>query len=857
MKNDLRLTRLLILLMAGLILMTANGFAQKKTSAQTHPTQKQPQKKTGKTQKKPADTLAQNKTAISFTPGQLEDFRQQSIQMVNYFASTLNFLADPGNSVKDKQIIINQSYLKSFWNPKVQVEDDLTANRVVPMYKDIQSYLTDVNFFFQQAKFTYTVQDVSVLTNDAGQTYFRVTANRNLVGLTVNNDSINSNLVRYIEINYVDSMQSLKIASIYTTKLNQKEDLRNWWNGLAAGWKNIFGKDLKVTDTLSLASIAEFNDSVAMVNGQKVNVDGGRVYNLLFGIVGKTSIDISGNAGITDLGPLGKLSGLKDVNISGLPVTDLMPLRNLNALEELDISGTPITSLDPLKYCSNIRVLRMKKTQVGNIALVSGMAALEVLDISQSPVDNLDPVSGIVTLKDLKCAGTRVSSLQPVSSLEALELLNFSGTPVSDAAPLMNLKKLQIVFFDDTKVKSLDAFGNLPDLKRIYCDKTLIDRPSAMDFMKKHPSVLVIFETEELAKWWETMSPEWKKVFNLYRVLNEPPSTEQLHDLLSIDSVNVNGRMAINTLSPVEVLTQLEHLEFANTAIPSVDPLKNLVYLKYINAANSKITTIDPLSGLKNLKFLNIENTQVNDIASLGQLKNLVMIYADNTGINLQEANAFLDGNPECLIIFQTYENTNWWKNIPQGWQESFLGQLKLTGTPDKVQLQQILNLEKIIVAENPSLTNLQPVVKFTRLQELQFTGTGISSLEPLSQMKTLRILRFPRNPITDLTPISMLRGLKELDMSNTPVDDLEPIQNLVSLEILKFPGTQVKSLKYLQNMTSLKILEFFNTRVSSLDELERMSNLKSLKIFNTKVSDKKVEKFKSAHPGCEVVFYK
>ena len=80
---------------------------------------------------------------------------------------------------------------------------------MVPLYKDAPSYLTDVSFFFRGATFSYAVQGADVLTNASGQTYFRVTANRTLTGMTVNGDSVNWNKVRYIEINYSDSLQQL------------------------------------------------------------------------------------------------------------------------------------------------------------------------------------------------------------------------------------------------------------------------------------------------------------------------------------------------------------------------------------------------------------------------------------------------------------------------------------------------------------------------------------------------------------------------------------------------------------------------------------------------------------------------
>ena len=585
-------TRFLSLCLASIFVFS--GYAEAQTKKKPAG-QKQPQAQS-KTKQAP-DTQVQNKTVIKFTPEELENFRQQSSQLVKFFEGTLNFLADKSNPVKERQVIITQSYLKYFWDSKVQVEDDLDENRAVTLYKDIPAYLTDVDFFFKSARFQYEVQDVNIMTNDIGQTYFKVTANRTLAGITVNGDSVRNNKVRYFEINYDDQKQQVKIVSIYTTKINENDDMRFWWNGLSDGWKAIFGKNIKVGDDLNLGQVQEFNDSVATVNFTKVKIDGIRIYPLLLQIINQKTIDISGNSSVSNLDPLSKLSSLKEINISGTPVNDLMPLRNLNELEMLNCSGTFVTSLEPLRYANKIKELHLNKTQIASIRLVSSYPALEFLDISNTPVDSLDALKELTSIRDVQCQNSMVKSLDALSGKDLLEFLNCSGTPVTDISPLKGCKKLKIIFFSNTKVSNLEPLGELPDLTRIYCDNTPVNRESAMNFMQKYPGKLVVFESEELTKWWNGMSPEWQKVFQLYRQMNDVPTKEQLHELLAIDSINVNGRAAISTLAPVENLVYLRHLEFANTSVPDLGPLKSLIYLAVINGDNSKITGVEPFVG--------------------------------------------------------------------------------------------------------------------------------------------------------------------------------------------------------------------------------------------------------------------
>jgi len=831
------------------------SWAQTKTDAQKKPAS------TSKTQQKKPGTPGSKTGALKSKAGaiplnKIDTFKLQVIPMVKFFESTLNFLSDKRNPVNEKQTIITQSYLKFCWDSEVQVEDDLDDKRLVPLYKDMPAYLSDVDFFFKKGVFTYSVQDVSVLANQQGLTYFKVTANRNLRGINLDGDSVNSNKVRYLELNYDSIRQELKIVSVYTTKLNEKDDLRNWWNTLSQGWKAILTKGMMMADTLPLARIDGYNDTVAVIGGQKIPVDGSLFYQYLGQIVHLTTLDISGNVTIADLEPVTKLSSLREVNISATPVSDLMPLRNLNDLESLNISNTAIASLDPLRYCTNIHQLRMKNTQVTDLSIVPSFGMLEVLDIGGTRVTSLDTLKDLQSLKDLRFDHTRIRELGSLAGLTNMELLNFSSTPVDKLDPLKNMVNLRILQCDSTPVKSLAPLDNLTGLQRVYCNHSNVTQPEALNFLKKHPDASLVYESETLAKWWSGIPAEWQKLFNFYVALDNPPTTEQLHKLVLIDSVNINGRIACTSLEPLRPLIMLRTLQCQSTAVDNFDPLAGLTELAEINAANTKVGSLKPMAGLTNLTTLNLDNTTIADLSPLNGLNKLDMVFADNTKVSLDEANRFFDKHPQSMLVFQTYENTGWWAGVSQPWKELFSQEIGLKGKPDKIQLQLIANLDTLVITENFQISDLTPVRFLSRLTVLQFSGTSVAKLDPLTGMNKLQAIRCMKNPINDLTPVNSLPQLNELDFSNTQVEELEPIQNMTWLEIVKFSGTPVKNLKYLQKLVNLKVLEFYNTRISSLDVLDAMSRLESLKIFNTKISSKRVEKFKAAHPRCEVVFY-
>jgi Leucine-rich repeat (LRR) protein len=823
--------------------------------AQTKTVTKTGQKKPSSTAQK-AKPQAQETKASSIPAEQMDVYRQQAEQMVKFYENTLNFLASRTNAVREKEVIINESYLKFFWNDKVQIEDDLDEKRLVPLYKDVQAYLSDVDFFFRRATFTYQVQNVEVKTNIDQQTYFYVTTNRNLSGITVNGDSVNSNKVRYFEINYDDSKKELKIVSVYTTKLNEKEDLRNWWNGLTDEWHGFFGKEMMVQEGVPLGKVSHFNDTVAIVDGMAVPITDSRIYGLFLKVVDSKDLDLSGNASVSDLTPLSKLSSLVSINLSNTAVNDLMPLRNLNSLEVLKCAGTGVSSLDPLKYCTHIREVDISGTPFTDLTTLTSFPGLEVLDISRTKVASLEPLKDMVKMQELRLTGTTVSSLSPVAGMTSLALLDFSGTQVADLTPLKDLKSLVKIWFDKTPVKTLAPLDGLTSLQSVYCDNTKIGNSDAVSYMLGHPGVVVIFATTELTTWWNSMTPEWKKVFSYYVSMDNPPTKEQLHALMTIDSVNIDGRTAITSLEPLVQLPRLSKLIFPNTSVADLTPLKELKQLRVINACNSKVSSLEPLRDHQKLTTLLLDYTAVNDLEPVSALPELELVRADNTGLTLKEGNAFIDKNPSCRFVFQTYENTTWWKALDGAWKDALLKQAGLSGEPDKFGLQAIAGMEKLVIEQNPQISSVQPVLYLSRLKEFRFSDTRVTTLEPLRQMNWVTILGFPKNPIVDLSPIGGLKQLKELDFENTQVEDLQPIMNLPNLEVLKMSGTPVKTLKYISLMKKLTVVDLYNTKISSMDVLDEMPNLKSVKIFNTKISEKKVAAFKLKHPGCEVVYY-
>ncbi|MDP4290823.1 MAG: leucine-rich repeat domain-containing protein, partial [Bacteroidota bacterium] len=546
---------------------------------------------------KMADSLQANSNTPSQTisAADVDKYRQSSLDIINFLEGTLNFLGDPKGMIREKEVVVNDSYTKIFLSSKVQIEDDLDDKRKVPMYKDVQSYLKDVNFFFKNVSFKFRVDEVQYNVNSANNLYFKITVTRFLKGRTVEGDTINSTKVRYIEVNLDPEQNLMKIASIYTTKLNEEEEQQKWWNDLPVAWKFALGQDVKVNDSTDLSQILYFADSITYRKGEAiqhraydtVSLNKASIFAALRKVVKLRDIDLSAYSTIDNLDPLTRLTDLRNLILAGTQVSDLTPIRNLNYLETLNISKCPVKTLAPLIFMQNVKDLDVSSTSVKDLSPISNFKDLERLNISGTPIDSIEPVSGLTNLTDLRLNNTKVNDLSPLNGLTNLTTLQFSATNVKDISivaglsklvrldfketqvpaldSLKNLKSLQLLFFDSTPITSLRPLEKLPSLKRVYCDLSGVKKAEASRFGLRRPGVLVVFESEELQKWWVELTNEWKKVFMALAKIGANPGKEDLHSLISNTKVDISGNQLILNIDPVEKFMNLQTLNIANT----------------------------------------------------------------------------------------------------------------------------------------------------------------------------------------------------------------------------------------------------------------------------------------------------
>jgi Leucine-rich repeat (LRR) protein len=812
--------------------------------------------------------MAFGSQAQKLSKDEVAKYENEINSMISYLEETMNFLGDSTTSALEKEIVFTESWSKIFIDDKVQIEDDLDVNRNTPINKDVQAYLKDIDFFFKWANFKLDLQSIANSTRDDGTVFFKATLTRHLTAKTITDEAIDNMKNRFVEINLDRQNNSLKIASIYTTKINEKEALRNWWNGLSQNWKTRLGSDVILDDSTTLAelntsSLTDFSELDA-----KLKL-----------VTQKQRVDISGIREIISLEPLSELSDLNWLDISGTSIEDLSPVRNLNklkvlranstliedltalkyniTLEELEVANTTIEDLSVLASLRNLLKLNLNNTQVNRISNLKSCPNLTSLNLGSTRIANVGVLQDLVQLKSLDISNTAVRDLGPISNLKDLQSLNISGSAVSNLQALSGMENLRELYCSNTSISDLTPLKGNRRLSKIYCDHSGIHDAEASAFTQTNPFALVIYDTEALKTWWRELPIYWKAVFSKQIKVDSEPTTEQLHQIINMQELDLSGNTFMQNLMPVSRLTNLRSLNISNTEIGYLQPIQGLANLESLNISHTYISDLKPLQDMSNLKYLNIMNTPVKDLSALVNDDNIEVIEADSTTIGKSQVVALKESQRQVTVVYQTETLQAWWNGLDPIWQAIFRNAIgSQSETPNALELQQILDLRELEITPELPIISIEPLTDLMWLERLTINNQGVSDLKPLANKEFLLELNAQNNPISSLSPIESSTLLELLNIENTQIKDLGALSKMNNLVTLNASGTIVKSLKPLSNLQNLENLFVNNTNVRSISPVENMPSLKQLKVYNTKVKKRAVEQLQEKRLDLNIIYY-
>ena len=296
---------------------------------------------------------------------------------------------------------------------------------------------------------------------------------------------------------------------------------------------------------------------------------------------------------------------------------DRETLHAISRRDSLDLSGrSNLRDLAPLKALSQLRVVDLSYTNIDSLGPLSEAEYLQRLNCSHTQVRSLDPLRYLRRLQDLDCSYTRITDLNPLAGIDALDHLNVSGNQLGSMVPLYGLSGLRQVEADDTPWQAVQVAS----------------------FLREQPACLVIFQTNQLQRWWQELSPAWRTLLLQKSLATDPVGTEDWHRMIALVELSIVDEPNIDDLTPLSPFLRLERLRLDNTAITSLEPLRNLLSLQELAFPGHRIRDLRPLQRMDRLTLLNCENTPVEELAPLSSLYRIEELNCAGTQVDELDA---------------------------------------------------------------------------------------------------------------------------------------------------------------------------------------------------------------------------
>ncbi|MGN7721215.1 leucine-rich repeat domain-containing protein [Chitinophaga sp. 22620] len=233
-----------------------------------------------------------------------------------------------------------------------------------------------------------------------------------------------------VNSHFLDALKSLQLpfGSKPPAAAADEEDYGAWFAALDATWQEVVGAGQ------SFAALAGIKN---------INLIRKNITNLqpLGRFTGLRELLLSGNP-VEDISPLASLQSLNKLYIAKTNVRDLSPLAQLKELKQLSVSDTPVASLEALQQLPKLKTLSIEKTAVADLSQVAALRQLTELDISGKQFPSFTELGKLKNLVHLNLSDTNVTDITFLAGLTKLSQLELYGTPVTDFSPLLQMDKL-------------------------------------------------------------------------------------------------------------------------------------------------------------------------------------------------------------------------------------------------------------------------------------------------------------------------------------------------------------------------------------------------------------------------------
>ncbi len=494
--------------------------------------------------------------------------------------------------------------------------------------------------------------------------------------------------------------------------------------------------------------------------------------------------DLSHNS-LVDLTPLEALASLEHLDLSENRISDLRPLAGLTSLEHLGLSYNDVVDLQPLSDLEALTRLELGPEGIGRGGESSNRVAdpspLTRLELGQegigdrressNRVADLSPLSGLVSLTHLELSFNAVTDISPLAGVASLEHLGLTYNDVSDLTPLSGLGSLTQLELGGNRVSDLTSLSGLVSLTHVELWRNLVADLSPLGGLTslEHLGLAVnaVVDVRPLA---ELTSLTYLRLHDNYIV-----HISALGGLQSLEDLTL-GRNLVSKVEPLATLTSLRRLNLANLwAVEDLSFVSGMEDLEELDLTGTSISDLRPLAALGKLERLAISETAIDDLSPLESLASLRRLSMAGLSVDL-----------EPLAELTSLEEI---------WQTGFPTDDEMLPKVDIAPLAGLRNLGELVAS--PSQGDLSPLAGLASLQRLHLhqPGTPFENLQALEGLPLLRYVRMIGGGLEGIPPLAESAEPYTLYVNGNRIEDLSPLAGLESLLVLSLDNNRVRDI--------------------------------------------------------------
>ena len=456
------------------------------------------------------------------------------------------------------------------------------------------------------------------------------------------------------------------------------------------------------------------------------------------------------NGSVSDLAPLGSLESLTWLELYSNAITDVSALGSLESLTHLSLGGNSIQDVSALGSLESLTSLHLSDNAITDVSALGSLESLTRLLLINNTITDVSALGSLESLTSLHLSDNAITDVSALGSLESLTSLGLGEMSIQDVSALGSLESLTELYLPFNAITDVSALGSLESLTWLRLDSNSIQdvAPLVRNEGLGHGDYVDLRENLLSVESVETHIPKLQQRGVNVRFDPIPPVPDgavvaEIADPAIRGILEAVLRKGAGWPITADELAEVEGLEVSNRNVETLSGLELATELTYLDLRGNAITDLRPVADMALLEFLHLDGNHIDDIGPLARLPLRALSLSDNMVEDLRSL-AGMDG------LYWLALDGNSIRDLP-----TLPGGLRF------------LYLTDNSISDITALANLP-------LTELRLSGNSIASLTPLAGM-SLSYLHLNDNQVTDLSPLNF-DSLVELHIRNNAVQDLSPL---------------------------------------------------------------------------------